>query len=312
MDPLTHAVIGLGVAAVTGETSLVSPVTIGAVVGAMSPDIDVIAKYWGDYKYLKHHRGITHSIPSVVGLSIAISGVLFGIFSGHSFMSIFIATLLGTLSHTFFDGLNSYGVKPLLPFKDKKYLGSLIMLYDPVITVLSIGLFVSNIDAMYKGVIGIGTIAIYLAYRHSLKSGCYDHIVEEYDLSEEDSLHLMPNLVNFFKWDFVLERDGLRVVGRINALNNRIVEVKRLEREDDNLIREAYLTELGKYFDEFTSSVNHVKVIRRGAETELQFIDLRYHLRDDFMHHATLIYDDRKQLKQSVFRPYRYDRQIAV
>lgn len=312
MDPLTHGVIGLGIAALSGETSLASPVTIGAIVGAMSPDIDIIAKYWGDYKYLKHHRGFTHSFPAIIGLSLAISFALNMLFPGSSFLSIFMATLVGTASHTFFDALNSYGVRPIIPFKNKRYSASLLMLYDPFVTIMSIGLFFLNIDRSYKLIIALGGLSIYIAYRYFTKRESSADIVSEYGLGTEDKLHVMPNQTNFFKWDFVLEKGETRVVGRINTLNSKITEVERLDKEQSDLIEKAYGTELGKYFNEFTSSINHVKVLRHNDEIELQFIDLRYYMRNNFMHHATFLYDGESNLKKSVFRPYKYDKQIIV
>lgn len=312
MDPLTHGVIGLGIAALSGETSLASPITIGAMVGAMSPDIDIVAKYWGDYKYLKHHRGFTHSFPAVIGLSLGISFILSMIFPGYSFLSIFLSTLMGTASHTFFDALNSYGVRPIIPFKNKRYSASLLMLYDPFVTIMSIGLFFLDVSRGYKVVIALAGLSIYIAYRYLIKRESSAAIASEYGLTKEDKLHVMPNLTNFFKWDFVLEKDDTRIVGRINSLNNAITEVKRLGKENSELIEKAYATELGKYFDEFTSSINHVRVVENSGETELQFIDLRYHMRNNFMHHATFVYDSESNLKKSIFRPYKYDRQIIV
>lgn len=67
MDPVTHGVIGLAISAFSGDpVSLVNPVSLGCAIGAMSPDIDIIAKIKGDYVYLKHHRGLTHSFPARV------------------------------------------------------------------------------------------------------------------------------------------------------------------------------------------------------------------------------------------------------
>lgn len=312
MDPLTHGIIGLGVAALSGETELMSPITIGAIIGAMSPDIDIIAKYWGDYKYLKHHRGATHSLFSILGLSIVISLILNFIFPDYSFVKILASTSIGTLSHTFFDALNSYGVKPLLPFKNKKYLASLLMLYDPFLSLLSIGLFILKIGTGYKIVIALAGLSVYIAYRHFIKRESTNKIIDAYGLKPEDRLHVMPNLTNFFKWDFVFEKSDVRVVGRISFLSNKIDEIERLDREESELIAKAYSTELGKYFDEFTSSINHVEILKKNNEIELKFIDLRYHMKNSFMHHATFIYDKDDNLKKSIFRPYKYEKQILI
>lgn len=208
--------------------------------------------------------------------------------------------------------MNSYGVRPTLPFKSKRYSASLLMLYDPFVTIMSIGLFALDIDRGYKLVIALGGLSIYIAYRYFIKRESSAAVVSEYGLGAEDKLHVMPNLTNFFKWDFVLEKNETRVVGRVNSLNGKITEIEVLGKEESELIEKAYDTELGKYFNEFTSSINHVRVHRHKDEVELQFIDLRYYMKNSFMHHATFVYDGESNLKRSVFRPYKYDRQIVV
>lgn len=312
MDPITHGIIGLGIAAMSGETELISPLTIGAMVGAMSPDIDIVAKYKGNYEYLKRHRGETHSIFSAVGLSAGIAGILSFIFPEYSFLNILLWTVLGTLSHIFFDALNSYGVKPLLPFKKKKYVAGLIMLYDPFITILSIVMFFVDMDKNLKIAIGLGSLAIYIAYRYIVKKQMAEKISEEYLLNFDDKLYVLPNLTNFFKWDFIIETESEKIIGRINFINEKIVEIERFSNVENKLISDAYDTELGRYFDEFTSSINHVRILEKDDRIQLDFIDLRYYLRDSFMHHASFVYDSDEKLKKSVFRPYKYDKEILV
>ncbi|MDO5707431.1 MAG: metal-dependent hydrolase [Andreesenia angusta] len=318
MDPITHGIIGIGIAAMSGETELISPLTIGAVIGAMSPDIDILAKYRGNYEYLKHHRGETHSIFSVVGISIVISTVLNLIFPEYNFLNILLWTFLGAMSHVFFDALNSYGVRPLLPFKDKKYVAGLIMLYDPFISLLSIGLFYANISQTHKIMIGIGSTAIYLAHRYIVKKEMFTILADYYELNEDEKLYVLPSLINIFKWDYIVEKQNYKVRGRINFLNERPVEIERfyeqkdIEIEREKIIQTAYNSELGRYFDEFTSSINHVDIVKKDDQIQLDIIDLRYYMNDDYMHHASFIYDENMELKKSVFRPYKYEKGIIV
>ena len=317
MDPVTHGIIGLGVAAMSGETELISPITIGAILGSMSPDIDIVAKYKGTYEYMKHHRGETHSLLSVAGLSLAISAGLYLIFPGYSFLNILLWTFIGTLSHIFFDLLNSYGVRPLLPFKGKRYIAGLIMLYDPFISLLSIGLFVSDMPQQLKITVGIGSLAIYIAHRYVVKKEMHRVLSENYEIEEDEKVYVLPSLINIFKWDYVIEKKDFKVRGRINFLNEKTVEIERFynqERNDEKIkiIREAYNSELGKYFEEFTSSINHVEVMKKGNKIQIDIVDLRYYMNDDYMHHASFIYDEQMELRQSVFRPYKYDKSIVV
>lgn len=312
MDPVTHGIIGLGIASLTGETEILSPVTIGAVVGAMSPDIDGVMKYWGNYKYLKHHRGETHSIFSLGGLSLVISGILFLIFKDYSFSSIFIATFLGALSHTFFDSLNAYGVKPFMPFTNKKYLSSLLMLYDPFFSVMSIGLFISRIGQINKIIIYLAGGSLYITFRYGIKKYTALKVAKKYNLIDDDKLYIIPDLMNFFKWVYIIETENESIVGKANFFNGQIIEDKKFKKERHSVVDKIKDTELGGYFDEFTSSVNHVKIIQGEDGIQVDVIDLRYQLNQDFLHHASFHFDEDEKLKKSVFRPYKYDKAIVV
>ncbi len=219
MDPLTHGVIGLGVSALSGVPVGLNSITIGAVLGAMSPDIDIVVKYWGDYKYLKHHRGPTHSIFALVGLSLVIATGLFFIFKDYNFLRILLWTFLGSLSHTFFDGLNSYGVRPFMPFTKKKYLANVLMLYDPFLMILSLVLVFIPAVQTVKIIIAISAVAVYILLRLITRDRVYRHILREYKLNAlTDELHLLPDLMNFFKWDFIIKAEEYKIVGNLSNI----------------------------------------------------------------------------------------------
>ena len=315
MDPITHGIIGLGISTLSGEAAGINPITIGAVLGAMSPDIDIVVKYWGDYRYLKHHRGPTHSIVSLIGLSLAITTGLFFIFSGYSFLNIFIWTFLGSASHTFFDGLNSYGVRPFMPFSKKKVLANVLMLYDPVLTVLSIGLvFLPAEKVKLKLIIVLITVSAYILLRLKARDRVYRHLFRKYSLNiMTDTVHVLPDLMNFFKWDFIIKAENYKIVGNINSLNSKINVIKRLEHSNHKLIKPANATELGLYFNEFTSSMIHTQVTEEDDKTVLRLIDLRYFLNNEFMHNATIEFDrDEEKLVKSVFHPYKLQKEILI
>ena len=313
MDPVTHGIIGLGISALSGEPTSINPITIGSVLGAMSPDIDIVVKYWGDYKYLKHHRGPTHSVISLIGLSLAITTGLFLIVSDYSFFRIFIWTFLGCLSHTFFDGLNSYGVRPFMPFTKRKYLANLLMLYDPILTVLSLALVFLNANRITKTIVAVAALSVYIAFRLFMRRKVQRFIRDKYDLDlSKERLYILPDLMNFFKWDYIIKSDDYKIVGKINFINNKEQIITKLSHSNHNLIQEAHSTQLGTYFKEFTSSIIHTEVTVDDDKTVLKLIDLRYYLKDNFMHHATIEFNNEKEHISSIFHPYKIDKQILV
>ena len=58
MDPLTHALAGVLTASFSGEPmSITNPILLGALLGSMAPDLDIVYQTKGDVAYLKNHRG---------------------------------------------------------------------------------------------------------------------------------------------------------------------------------------------------------------------------------------------------------------
>jgi inner membrane protein len=115
--------------------------TAALVVGANLPDVDVVFALFGDQTaYLVHHRGISHSLPGLLGLAVLQAGVLrlIGAWrrSGRSvspvrFDRLFWVSLAGLASHFLLDYTNSYGIRPWLPFSDRWYYGDIVFIVDP-------------------------------------------------------------------------------------------------------------------------------------------------------------------------------------
>ncbi|RKD33166.1 metal-dependent hydrolase [Thermohalobacter berrensis] len=313
MDPVTHGIIGLGISALSGQDiSFSNPIVLGSVIGAMSPDIDIIVKYWGDYAYLKHHRGISHSIVGLGVISAVISLGLSMMFKDYTFFSIFIWTFLGSLSHTVFDMLNSYGARFLLPFSKKKIAFSLLMLVDPFIPILSLSLVFINVDRYIKGVVALTVFSLYIVKRYYLRSRAEKILKENYqDKYIINRINILPSLFNPFKWDFIIETENHNIVGEVNSISKKVNIRKELKKEKHSFIEKFYQTELGRYFSEF-SPIRHINVIEQGERIILKAIDLRYYIKNNFMHHATVIFCYEKKKLQTFFHPYSLKNNILV
>lgn len=132
MDPISHGIIGVAISSFSGQpVAINSAITVGSMLGAMSPDLDfVIRIFKDDVSYLENHRGFSHSVPMLFAFSLGITMMLAIMpFENFSFLTTFFWTFLGALSHTFFDILNSYGAR-LLKHKMK---GNILTLYDPIV-----------------------------------------------------------------------------------------------------------------------------------------------------------------------------------
>lgn len=309
MDPITHGIIGLGISGFAGSPVVFSnPISLGCAIGAMAPDIDIIGKIKGDYVYLKHHRGITHSIPVLLGLAGVITWGLSLFFQDFQFIQVFLWTFLGCLSHTLFDILNSYGAKLFMPFSRKKLMVGILMLYDPIITILCfIMIFKKHKSIIFYIAITLCFI-LYLGIRWGMREYGRKMIKKCYG---QGRINILPSLIAFHKWDFILDTDDYYIIGQVNMINQRIRERKRFIKADDKFIEMFDKTRMGKYFKDFTP-IYHIMCIENMERVVLKSIDLRFFLRNDFMHHATVIYDREKNSIQSYFHPYRIKRRIPV
>ena len=140
MDNLTHTLVGLA-AAKAGLERLSPGATAVCLLAANAPDADIVAAFGGSWFYLKHHRGITHSIVGT--LTIALLIPLF-YYAGDRLLAhwrgraaqvrlpgLLIASLLLSASHPLMDWTNNYGVRPLLPWSGQWFYGDLVYIIDP-------------------------------------------------------------------------------------------------------------------------------------------------------------------------------------
>ncbi len=313
MDPITHGIIGLGLSAFSGDpVTFSNPVSLGCAIGAMSPDIDILSKVKGNYVYLKHHRGISHSIPSLLGLAVAITWGLSFLFSDFNFLRVLIWTFVGCLSHTFFDILNSYGARLLMPFSRKKLMVGILMLYDPVITILCLSLiFTKERSTLFYTMI-ITAFVIYIGIRLLMKKKA-KHLVKKYYENDYKiiDINILPSLMISYKWDFIIDSDSYHIVGQINLLNGKILERKKLKKPKQEVVRLFEETKMGRYFSDFTPNY-HITCVQKRGGMVLESTDLRYYLKNDFMHHATIVYNNRRNSIDSFFHPYNINKNIHI
>ena len=73
LDTGTHIVMGVALGGlaladpvVLAESATMSAVVAGVIIGSLIPDVDTVLKLRNNAVYIRHHRGITHSIPAVL------------------------------------------------------------------------------------------------------------------------------------------------------------------------------------------------------------------------------------------------------
>src|SRR5690606_27541007 len=123
MDNLTHSLFAGSLARTRiGRRSPLSAVAL--VVSANVPDLDIVVQMWAGLPgYLVHHRGITHSFLGLAVQAFLLTGLFTLLERGRGSSTRVssragpgLAVLVGLASHLLLDALNTYGVRPLLPF----------------------------------------------------------------------------------------------------------------------------------------------------------------------------------------------------
>jgi len=304
MDPITHGVIGLAVAKLTGnEISINDAATISIVIGSIFPDIDIVFQKWGDYTYLKNHRGLTHSVLGLIISSGFMSLILKLIYRSANLYQIFLWFLLGEVAHSGFDLLNSYGAKLLWPFCSKKFSLGILNSFDPLFIMALIGYIIS--PPWLKNITLILFVS-YIGLRVLMKRIVLKDIYKNFS-GKCEKLSLLPSMTGLFRWHFILEEPGRNVVGEKNILKRSIKIFKVLDKIEEEVLRKVSFSYVGKFFSEFTPA-SHVLCENIGNVTRYIFIDLRYYIRGNFLHHAVLEVDKDDNVINASFNPYSMNR----
>lgn len=313
MDPITHGVVGLAIAAFTGEAvAIANPYAIGSLIGAVIPDADIIMQVRGDYSYLKNHRGMSHSIPFIFLYGIAVASLLAIINPGVSLLKLFLYTLSGCVSHILVDIANPYGAQVLWPIIKKRYTLNLLLVYDPFLIIISSMIIFPFLRSIIHPWISIGVFTLYLALRYWMKS--YAKKIIKSNLGRHQyilSLKVLPSMAGLVNWHYIVKIKGKTIIGEVNIIPKRFTIIETMDDLDNKLIKAVSRTRVAEFFSEFTPAF-HIKCNKTNDGYEYDFIDLRYYIAKDFLHHATAVLDENFKLVTSIFHPYRRTRNVEL
>ncbi|NIK78430.1 inner membrane protein [Paenibacillus castaneae] len=146
MDTGTHLVMGIGLAGlaavdpvVASDSSLQTAVLLGTVLGSQAPDLDGILRLKGNAFYIRHHRGISHSLPAIAIWTILITSIIQLFYKGSlPWLHIGGWVLLAVCVHVFTDLFNTYGTQAMRPFTEKWISWNIIHIFDPIIFTLHV------------------------------------------------------------------------------------------------------------------------------------------------------------------------------
>lgn len=292
MDTLSHALIGLAVAGLSGHPlTLNDPVYLAAIIGAEAPDFDIIAQARGNMAYLKQHRAFSHSVPGVVLWAGAISGAIHFFLPQSPFFQTFFWAAAGGLSHTFIDYFNTHGTAILWPFRKERKSYPLLNVFDPILLVLLMSLFAFPLTMLEYSLAAFTTLGLYIGLRHLLRKRAIDALLNRFYCQAPERIWVMPSLRRFLFWDFVVETKNRHLNGQLGAVYP-VMEIRAdLPKQSPSLLTaEAEKTSLGEFFRTFTPFCYFEETPSDIAQ--INIYDLRYYADRRFVHSATIVFDE--------------------
>lgn len=283
MDTGTHVVMGIALGglaaldpAVSSDPATAQAVMIGAIAGSQAPDLDTVLKFRNNAKYIRNHRGITHSIPAVILWSVLITALLYWIIPGVDLLHLGIWTTIAVVLHVFVDIFNAYGTQALRPFSQKWVALGMINTFDTfifVIHVIGIVAWVFGAPSGYTFLTVFIVAAGYYILRYYMKRRIIRKIHEKYH--DVEKIIISPTM-KFRKWRIAIITKNHYYVGR--SFNDELTildEYDRVPVPQTKIIQAAEQDENISAFLSF-SPVYRWEIDEYSDHYEVKFIDLRY------------------------------------
>lgn len=284
MDTGTHFVMGIAIAGFTfadptvaASTATATAVIAGVMLGSQAPDVDTVLKLRNNAVYIRHHRGITHSIPAVLLWPTLITIVLALLLPSANVVHLWCWTFFAVALHVFVDIFNAYGTQALRPFSRKWIALGIINTFDPII----FGLHVIAITIWAFGANGVLTMSIlysilvlYYIIRiwlhRAVKKAVFNTIPDAKDI------YLSPTRY-FFQYRVAANSETHHYVGRAYGRSITLLDKFLIEPLPDTPIFNKAIED--QNFISFLSFSPIYRFEERQITdelTEIRLIDLRY------------------------------------
>ncbi len=284
MDTGSHLLFGTTLAGlamldpvVAAQPQLAHAVLAGTLIGSHAPDFDTLTRFRGYSVYVKHHRGLSHSLPAMLIWPTLISLPFIGLVDLQGgWLHLFLWTMVAVCFHVFLDAFNAYGVQCFRPFTRKWVHLDVLCLYEPFLFVLHAGglaawLFTEWEPGMLFAEIYAVTFA-YIALRTLQHQRTRSGFLKRYGM--QGTCHLIPTL-NWFRWQYIVEHAGTFHVG---LLYKGCIETQHVfVREQDNhpAIQATRGVDGVRAFLQFAQRI-HVSCTENAEGYEVKWSDVRF------------------------------------
>ena len=261
---------------VAGSEPTAKAVLIAAILGSQAPDVDTILKLKNNAVYIKHHRGITHSIPAVILWPIAITLVLLAFFPGANWLHVWGWTFLAVFLHVFVDIFNAYGTQALRPFSQKWVALGWINTFDPFIFgihLVGIIFWILGAHPGYTFLAVYAVLAVYYYLRFRSQQNIKNTILKRFpDLKEV----IIAPTIRFYQWRIAIIDHDHFYVGK--AFKDELIiydQFKKLPFPKERILSAVKEDENVSAFLSFSPAYRW-EMEEGNDKIEVRFIDLRY------------------------------------
>lgn len=280
MDTGTHLVMGIGLLGLAHLDPLVGltegslmTVALATVIGSQLPDIDTVLRVRGNATYIRHHRGISHSIPALLlyalllPLTLSFTGAL-------PFTHLLFWSSLAILLHVFTDLLNSYGVQAFRPFTSTWVSYNILPIFDPLLFGLHlIGflLWIVGFDPGYTFFIIYLFLIPYIGWRGVLKRRIERRLKER---GIEGKVILLPT-ASPLRWDLLNYGEQRIRFGEVKGDDLTISHlIPYPETENNAITASSFYREVSNFL--YFSRYPYPVCKEREFGYEVRWLDLRY------------------------------------
>jgi inner membrane protein len=219
--------------------------------------------------------------------------------------------LLGSSNHLGLDMLNSYGAMVLWPFSNRKYGWGLLLIFDPVLFVLTLCIYVNNTSNLIVSIICMSLIMLYFLFRAYMLKWAASQVQLRFRHLGIHSIVVLPSIMRLFHWEFIIYTKTSVFTGFIDIITKKL-SIRGCLKKTESWIEEAVMsTPLGKFFSEFTQHF-HINSKKMGDNYYITMIDLRYFGKNSYLHHATAVLNSNLQMMQCIFHPYHQNRNVKI
>lgn len=323
MDTGTHVVMGIALGGlatldplVASDPALFQAAFIGAIAGSQAPDFDTILKLKNNAVYIRHHRGITHSIPAVIMWGILISGIIYAFIPQANFLHLWAWTFLAVIVHVLVDIFNAYGTQAYRPFTNKWVAHGFINTFDPYIFLLhvaGIGAWALGANPGYTWLIIYAIILLYYIKRYLDKK---EIVKKVYDHFPNTNKVVTSPTIKQNIWRIAITTTDKFYVGAVENGHIQIVdEFEKVPLPDVPFMDIAKQDKNISAFLSF-SPVYRWEINEFDNITEVRFIDLRYRSRGRYPFVAVVKIDQNHEIISSytgwIFSEHKLQSKLAL